>query len=310
MLAELSAIAPFFAIVAIGWVAARRAVLTESGLAGLNAFIFTIALPPLLFQTMAAAPSLAQAAPFVAVYGAATLALYALGYILGWGVFGLGGGERALFAHLSCNGNVGFLGLPLAAAALGPEAVLPTTLTLTFDILVVMTLTTLLLERAAGAVRFARALWTAARSPIVLAVVGGLVWAQLGAPTPAPVAAVLDALGAAAAPSALVAVGATLAFKSGDRRVGELGALAVLKLAVAPVAIGAAFAAAAWATGDAMAPPLWIAAAILAAANPSSNNAVIFAGVYGRYEARASATVLISTALSLVSYSMVAAFIG
>ncbi|MEO1329434.1 MAG: hypothetical protein AAFW46_07220, partial [Pseudomonadota bacterium] len=55
--------------------------------------------------------------------------------------------------------------------------------------------------------------------------------------------------------------------------------------------------------------PIWVAGAALAASCPSSNNAVIFAVQHKIYEARASATVLISTALSLVTIATIAALV-
>lgn len=307
----LGAILPFFAIVVIGWLAARRGLFDEAGLGGLNAFIFNIALPPLLFRVMSRAPAAEGAWSYIALYGAATLLVYLLAELTARAVFGLRGQAGALFAHLASNGNVGFLGLPLAAAALGAEAALPTVLALTFDIIVIMSLTTLRLElgRADGA-GASRALLRVLLNPILLSVFAGALWGalgeqRLGLALAEPIARLFDTLGQAAAPAALFATGATLAHKTGDRRVGEIGALTLLKLALHPLAVVAAFLLA----GDASIAPVWIAAAVLTAACPSSNNAVVLAGVFRAYEARASATVLITTALGVASYAVIAALL-
>lgn len=244
---------------------------------------------------------------FLAVYGTATLAIYGLGHLSGRLLFGLRGGPAALHAHLAANGNAGFLGLPLGAAILGPEALVPVALALTFDILVVMTLTSAFLGGAQGGGPFKALL-----NPIPLSALGGALWGvisrETGADLPGPATALLELLAQAAPPAALFAVGATLAHKRGDRRVGEIGSLCLWKLAAHPAAVIAAFALAA----PALAPeiplaPVWLAGAALAAACPSSNNAVIFAVQHGVYEARASATVLISTALSLLSMAAIVA---
>lgn len=308
-----SAILPFFAIVVIGWLAARRGLFNEAGLAGLNAFIFNIALPPLLFRIMSRAPTAEGAWSFIALYGAATLTLYVATLAIGRLVFDLRGQPGALFNHLAVNGNTGFLGLPLAAAALGDDAVLPTALTLTFDIVVVMTLTTLLLEMGRAGRVGARALWRALANPILIAVFCGVLWGAVGEQAyglelPEAVVRLFDTLGQAAAASALFVTGATLAHKKSDRRMGEIGTLAVLKLAAHPLFILGAFLAAG-ALAGVETPPLWLAAALLVGCCPSSNNAVVLAGVYGAYEARASATVLITTAISIVSYTTVAALL-
>lgn len=305
MIEALGLVTPYFAIVAVGWVAAKRGVFAAAGLDGLNAFIFKIALPPMLFQVMLAAPE-ADAAiwPMIALYGGATLAIYALARLTARAVFGLRGGGDALYGHLAVNGNVGFLGLPLIAAALGPAAALPAAAALTFDLLVVMTITTFSLEAASsGGGALGRALSRAVLNPIVLAVFGGLAYGyvlegQLGVSMPAPIATFLSVLGQAAAPAALFATGATLAHRELDSRVAELGSLIVWKLAIHPIAVAGAFLLIAPEQ-----PLIWMAAAVLVAATPASNNAVIFAGAYRVYEARASATVLITTALSIATFA-------
>lgn len=309
-------IGPFFAVVLIGWLAGRFGIFNAAGLDGLNAFIFNIALPPLLFRAMSQAPEAdAAAAPLLLAYATATLALYTLARLTGRGIFGLRRGEDAVYAHLSVNGNVGFLGLPLAAAALGPAAALPTALILTTDIVLVMTLTSLSLEAAGGGGkgpryrRRRRAIWGPLRraliNPITGGAIGGAVWGYagegaLGLSLPGPAISLLDLLAQAAAPAALFATGATLAHRRLDRRAAELGSLVIWKLAIHPLAIAAILTVAA---PDL--PPLWFAAAVLAAACPASNNAVIFAGVHRVYEARASAVVLLTTALSAFAYAAI-----
>ncbi|MBX2855298.1 MAG: AEC family transporter [Rhodobacteraceae bacterium] len=333
MSGALAAIAPFFAIVLIGWLSARRGMISEAGLGGLNAFIFNISLPPLLFQTMAAAPERGFGAEgagwtLLAAYGLATLTLYIGAMLIGTVLFGLRGPSRTLFGHLSANGNVGFLGLPLGVAALGPEAALPTAMILTFDIVVVMSATTLLLERAKTAAPVGpltaspaasaaaplrgvgSALQAAFLNPIILGALGGVAWGAvgrgaLGLEMVEPLDRLLNVLGQAAAPAALFAVGATLAHKKSDRRYGEITAITILKLIVHPALTVLTLSLLAPNT-----PQLWIAAAVLAAANPASNNAVIFANIYRVYEARASATVLASTALSLITFAALAAWIA
>ena len=336
MSGAVTAIAPFFAIVLIGWLSARRGMISEAGLGGLNAFIFNISLPPLLFLTMSRAPEQGFGEDGIGwavlmAYGLATLTLYLGAMVIGAALFGLRGPARTLFGHLSANGNVGFLGLPLAIAALGPEAALPTAMILTFDIVVVMSATTLLLERArvaaplpsvgseaakldarppkaAGGV--GAALKAAFLNPIILGALGGVAWGGLGRGTlgwemAEPLTRLLEVLGQAAAPAALFAVGATLAHKKSDRRFGEITAISSLKLAAHPALTLLALTLLAPQT-----PQLWFAAVVLAAANPASNNAVIFANIYRVYEARASAAVLASTAISLITFAALAAWMS
>lgn len=322
MTAALNAIIPFFAIVLIGWFAAKRGVFDTAGLAGLNAFIFSVALPPLLFRTMARAPEAdAAALSLVAHYAAITLLLYVVARLFGRIAHGLTGAENAIYGHLAVNGNAGFLGLPLITAALGAGATLPVALALTTDIVLIMSLTTLSLEASRafaggglgvlGALAAAgRAVWRAATNPVLLGAVGGVFWGAIGVQRyglelPTVVAAIMDTLGQAAAPAALFAVGATLGHNRLDQRVGEIGTLSIWKLVAHPAATLLTFVLLAPDT-----PALWIAAVVLSASLPASNNAVVFANVYRAYEARASATVLVTTALSVLTFTALAVWLA
>ncbi len=331
VLAALEAIAPFFAVVLIGWLAAKRGLFDKAGLAGLTAFVFYIALPPLLFQAMARTPLVgaeAGALRFALIWGGATLALYLLAWLFGRLGFGLRPPEATLHAHLACNGNVGFIGLPLVPALFGGEALAAVALALTIDIVVVMSLTAALLSAQTaqdgsegvgqrgdqgGGSALARAAAAAGRAllnPIPIAAVAGGLWGATapaaGLETPEMLGALLDLLGQAAPPAALFAVGATLAHATADRRSGEVGLLCLWKLVAHPALIAAGLLIFAAPGSDAAVPAIWIAGGLAAAACPSSNNAVIFAVRHGVYAARASATVLVSTGLSLIALAAVA----
>ncbi len=308
-------IAPFFAVVLIGWLAARpgavsrNGLIDEPGIAGLNAFIFKIALPPLLFTAMSRAPEVAaEGLELAGAYGVATVGLYVVMRIAGFALFRLKGGENALFGYLSINGNVGFVGLPLISLTLGEPALLPAAIVLSFDIIVMMSGTAILLEAAKGGGSALRAFFRAILSPVPVSVILGVAWgwasSTYGLELPELVARLLAFLGQAAAPAALFATGAILGRKRSDQRVGEIGALTLAKLAIHPALVALSLALLA---PDL--PPLWVAAGVLAAACPASNNAVLMAANFGRYELRASAVVLITTALSILSYAAAAALL-
>lgn len=323
VLEVFSQIAPFFAVVLIGWLAAKPGALSkdglidEPGLSGLNAFIFKIALPPLLFTAMSRAPEASeQAGQLVLAWAAATIGLYAVMRLAGFALFGLRGGVNALFGYLSINGNVGFLGLPLIALTLGDAAQLPVAILLSFDVIVMMTGTAILLEAAkarggdgpSGVQVAAKAFFRAIVSPIPISVFLGFLWGAAAnaydLTLPDFIARLLDLLSQAAAPAALFATGAILGRKRADQRIGEIGAATAAKLFLHPILVALALAF--------FAPeldPLWVAAGVLAAACPASNNAVLLAVNFGAYELRASAVVLISTALSILTYAAAAAWL-
>jgi hypothetical protein len=105
----------------------------------------------------------------------------------------------------------------------------------------------------------------------------------------------IDLLAAAATPAALFSLGATLA---GFRLAGDLGeslVVVAIKLLVLPLVVWL-FATRVFHLGD-----LDTAVATTCAALPTGSNAFILAQRYDLYVARAASSVLISTALSIVT---------
>ena len=279
----------------------------------MTAFVFKVALPPMLFLAMTRAPdATAEGLDLLLGYAIATIGLYALVRLAGWALFRLRGGENALFGYISINGNVGFLGLPLISLTLGDEALLAAATVLAFDTIIMMTGTAMQLEaaKARGGSRgdTARALARAIFNPVPIAVFGGLSWGwaatNFDLALPGFVARMLELLASAAPPAALFATGAVLGRSVGDQRLGEVGLLMGAKLVIHPVLVALSLA---YFAPDL--PPLWAAAGVLAAACPASNNAVLLATNFGSYAARASAVALFSTALAILTYAAAAAWL-
>ena len=106
----------------------------------------------------------------------------------------------------------------------------------------------------------------------------------------------LTLLGAAATPGALFAIGASLATKSAER-MAVAGWLSLCKLVLHPAAV--AVAALVFFNVEPYAAGVMIAAAAL----PVAGNVYILAQHYGVAPARVSASILISTAISILTVS-------
>jgi predicted permease len=130
----------------------------------------------------------------------------------------------------------------------------------------------------------------------------GLIVSALSLPIPGPVNNFLEILGAAATPGALFAIGASLASKSAER-VAVAGWLSFAKLVLHPAAVG--FAALYLLPVEPYAAGVMIAAAAL----PVAGNVYILAQHYGVAPHRVSASILISTAVSVVTVSGVIALV-
>jgi predicted permease len=130
----------------------------------------------------------------------------------------------------------------------------------------------------------------------------GLFWSGFAIPIPAPMNDFLAILGGAATPGALFAIGASLALKSAER-IEVAGWLTFCKLALHPafVAFGAIY----LFSVDTYSAGVMISAAAL----PVAGNVYMLAQHYGVAPQRVSAAILVSTAISIVTVSVVIAWV-
>jgi len=300
---------PFFALIACGWLAGRRQILSEPGIAGLNAFVFYFALPCLIFSSLASRHVADIANPsFMLAYGAAGLFMFAATAAVGRLLFKTTLGESALLGQAGSVGNVGYLALPLIIALLGEAATLPVVLGWLVDLVVLVPLSIALLEidrhDTGASADFVRTVVRGvALNPFVLSIAAGVLWSAGGLTLPAPVESFTSLLGRAAGPAALFALGATLSQRKMADAMAEAAYMSAAKLFVYPAVM--------WGTMTQIfqIEPLWATAAVLTAAAPVAGNVYIIASSFGVYVLRSSTAILISTALAVLSFSGLVAFL-
>ena len=298
---------PFFAIVGLGYGAARTAFFPEVATAYLTKFVFYFALPAMIIR-FSANLSFADLIniPFISAYLSASLLIY----LLATGVAMLrrrNVAEAAVEAQCATIGNVGFLGIPMLAMLMGPEAVLWVMLVLAIDQLVFGSLIVILIVGSRDGRMSFGVLRTVGlgliKNPMIMAMIVGLLCSSSGVVLPAPATEFFDILGAAATPGALFAIGASLASKSAER-VSVAVWLSTAKLVLHPAAVALSalvlFPVAPYAAG----------VMIAAAALPVAGNVYILAQHYGVAPQRVSASILISTAFSIVTVSAVIAWVN
>jgi len=235
MLDVLALMAPFFGLVALGWIAARRGLLPVDGIGGLMTFVLYFALSALLLRLSAQGRLQAGAsATLLLVYATASLVVMGLG--LWWARrAGLSRRNGALAALVTAFPNTGFLGLPLLTSLLGPDAAGPVAATLLIDVLVSCSLAMAwahshphpAVDARGAAAReepddlpandpgplaaLLSSLKGALRNPLLLAMAIGLAVSALGLSLVKPVDDILRLLGQASTPAALVTLGAIVA---------------------------------------------------------------------------------------------------
>lgn len=313
MEAVLGAVAPFFAVVGLGVWAGRRGIVPVSGAAALNAFTFRFALPALLVRALW---TLDVAAAFdwrfAAGWAAAGLGLYALTALGMRAAFGPGegAGRGAVRAQGATIGNLGFLGVPLAFALLGPGAAGPLAMALLVDLTLVIPLSIAWLESARGREGGAsplgaagRALGRSVANPFFLSILAGAALSASGAPLPGALDRGLAFLGGAAGPAALFSLGLTLAANPGVQRLGEAAAVSALKLVAHPALMWLALGALG-VEGEAR------TAAVVMAALPVASNVFVIAQGFGVGAKLAADAVTLSTAASVATLSALAWRLG
>jgi predicted permease len=310
MLAVANVVLPVFGIILAGYLCGRFRLLGDASSEALNRFVYFVALPALFFIAMARVPlSDILNLPFLAAYGGGAAATAAIAVLAGRLLFpnrlaaiGLHG-LSAIFA------NTGYMGIPLLVTAFGPGATLPAIIATVFNGAVVMAIGIFVVEvdlaRGQGLAHIlSDALRGVVQSPLVLSAAAGIAWSLTGAEPPAALASFCDILGAAAPPAALFAIGLFMAGRSLAGGGGEIAWLVLLKLLAQPlITAGIGF-------GLLGMDRLWAAAAVALAALPTGALVFVLAQQYGIYVQRATAAILVSTVLSVITLSALFVILG
>jgi malonate transporter and related proteins len=302
----LGIVAPVFLIIALGYAAAKRGTVDKAGFTGLNAFAFSLAQPALLFRggtTGAVGGGRAALAFFLG-----TAAIYAGTLLTARFAAGRSLGAAGMLALDATFGNTVMMGIPLVTAAFGAEALAVMLAILALHSLVLLGMATVVAEIGLHAHAPWRRVLRATvagvgRNPIVMAVAAALAWRLLGLPPPpAFVRRALELLGAAGPPVALFCLGGSLAALDPRAAWRETLAAGSLKLFAMPAAV--------WAVCVALDVPRFeTAVTVVTAALPTGANAFLLAQRYRIEADRSGATVLVTTAISVVTLSALLAWL-
>jgi hypothetical protein len=305
-LVELSA--PLFALVLIGYLIGRSGHWPVSYSEALTKFLFAVPLPALLFRL---GSDLSRLPPvdgrvLVAFFGGC-LALFAIARVLGWLLFRLDGVGQSVFALGGIFSNNVFLGIPLAAAALGDAALPSIGLVLVFNSLTLWTLVTASVEWARhgelSLKGFGKTLRSVLTNPIVASILAGAAFGLTGWRLPAMIDVPLGMLAQPAIPMSLVVLGMGLA-QYGLRAGWEVAAgITALKLAGQPLIT--------WAIASAVGlPPLETQVVVLLAALPVGINVYLMAREFKAIEGPVATSMLLSTLVAAVTVPLVLALLG
>ncbi len=305
----LSIVVSIFGLIGLGYFAARTGFLSEAVAAGLTDFVFTLAIPLLLFQTLAAA-DLHGLSPWRiwAAYFTPFAIVWFLSHQMIRRVFGRDARAGVVAGGSAAYSNSVLIGLPLLQAALGDKGTVYLVVIVAIHTPILMLLSVFLNEWAlavdgasgeASSRREAlkRVAIAMVRHPILIGIFAGLLWRVTGFAIPEVAAKVIGPLARSAGPLALFASGMALVNYGIARQVKPAVAITALKLLLMPSL--------AYAMSRFLGlPPIGVAALTLAGSCPTGVNVFLLSTRLGTGEALASNTLVISTAASVFTVAL------
>jgi malonate transporter and related proteins len=290
---------PVFAVIVTGWLAGQLGYIARSLADGLVHFAYNVAMPALLFVTVAQEPARHLLEwRFLLAFGGGSILCFVLVLMavrVGWGRDLRRG---TMFGMSAAMTNTGFVALPVLHAIYGQPAVLPAAIATLFVAAVMFLLNVVLLEIGPGRHGSSASTTLLAKqivlNPMVLSTTLGLMWTIAGLPLPGPMVAYMNIFAGALTPCALFAIGLGLSVDGLRSNLAASAVLAAVKLVIMPLVV----------YGLCVAfglNPLYTVAAVVCGAVPTAKTVYILAGEYKVEEPLVAATVSMTTLLSVVT---------
>lgn len=313
----LTSLIPVVLLIAAGLIAGQRGWIRAGSVKDLSNLVFFLLSPALLFRAMSTVHIEQLSLRPVAVY------FMAAGLIFSGTLVLRGFNSRsAVLALANTYSNTVMIGIPLIGLAYGPEGMVTLLTLVSLHSLVILTTATVVLELAVSRDATLTAqrsgvsvqsrpmlstVLTAVRNavfhPVPIPIIVGLLFAQTGWVLPEVIDKPIQLLGQAFGPLALVMVGITLAHTAVGQHLRGALAQALVKNLLNPVLVVAL----GWALGLTGLP---LTVMVVAASLPIGANVFLFSQRYKVAEELVTASVAVSTALALVTVSVVMALVG
>jgi malonate transporter and related proteins len=309
-MAVITIVLPVFALIALGYAGVRFGYFSGAFQKGLTEFSSMVAIPALLFRTIATnnAPAASPFKIWLAYFGSVAV-IWVLATLMTRYVLDRPAGDGASIAMTSAYGNSVMLGIPLCVSLYGDAAVPAMAAILAFTSPTYWTIATLHhqaaiadRERSVGQLLLG-VVKDLLRNPLIIAILCGTIVRLTGLPLPTVLERILQLLAQAGVPTALVALGAGLVGFAIKGQGPTLATVLALKLIVMPLVALALILALGL-------PPAATGVVLIFAAAPSGANAYLFASKVDRAVNSASGAVALGTMLSLVTMSLIVAWLA
>jgi len=308
MSAVAANVAPIFILILIGWLTVKAGLFRADAGDILSDFVFKIAVPTLIFRTLAEA-NFHGASPFLLwiTYFASVAITWTAGHIVTRYVFRQDGRIAVIAGISSAFANNIFIGLPLVGRSVGDEGLVALSILLAIHLPVMMIAGTILMENAThkavgGEKRSVAAVFkqvgrNLVTNPLVIGLAIGLSTNVSGVPLTPILKTVVDQVASMAGPAALISLGMALTKYTIRGNMGIAVTMTVFKLLLLPACV--------WAMGHALGlSHEWTAALVLTSSVPTGVNAWLIANRFGIGHSVAASTISISTATGVLSVSL------
>ena len=292
---------PFFLLIGLGFYSGKKGMLSEQGVIGLNVFVITFAMPALVIYAIAPYP-LSQVfnAAFFWSYLCAELIVYALCFLLTRWLFKISIAEAAVLGLAASWGNVGYMGIAMTND-LFQGFIAPAVMATGSDMIITTGITILLVEydKNRAALSPLLLLWALIKRvgthPFIITLLISLLLSLTGIGIPKLIKPSIAFVSQAAGPTALFAIGASLALRPlrGDK--SQIISPIALKLFALPLLF--LF----FGRFIFELEPQWLTIGLVLCALPTAGNVWVIAQNYRRAVERSAAVILISTLVSLAS---------
>lgn len=211
----LATIIPIFIIVLLGWAVHRRGFLPDEFMGPANRLVFYVAIPAMIFQSIAGSDLSEWFNPRVIVI---TLSAAAIAYAGAWLTCRLSNMQWSMagtFVQSAGHGNLGYIGLAVAFYFLGDTGLVHASVVAGFLMILQNVLSTVALQSFSRQTAFNLRLIAVKvlGNPIILAVVAGMSLSMLSIQLPLIVERSLSILSGLALPTALLLIGASLSLE-------------------------------------------------------------------------------------------------
>jgi len=301
----LTTVLPVFGMIVLGYGFTKARVFDAAAGRGLSLFVFNVAIPALLFKTVATmAPQ--GGAPWglwIAFFGGIAIT-WIVTALVAPRIGGISDGGGAAASMAAGFGNLALLGTPLALSHFGEGVGVPLGMILSVHAPILWFAATLHRELTRpgdgfSLARTARELFlNLAKNAIVMALVAGSLWRAGGLGLNPIADRMLTMLADASVPTALFALGLSLAGYSLRGAWTGMFTLIGLKMLLLPVSVFMIL------HFLITLPPLWAKVAVLFAAMPTGANAFLFAHKNEEAVAAVSGAIALGTAFAAISASV------